>query len=246
MKLTLAESRFLKDPINIISELVNEVTLKIKGDNVELVAMDPANVAMVKFNLLSSAFVEYSVEKPIDISLNLDNLKHILRRAKSSDVLSLELNGNKLKIEFSGDSKRTFNLALLDLDDQGHKEPDLKFTGKVEMSSSILDEAIEDMGVVSDAVLIGLEKENISIQASGNMSNAKINMPASEDINIKLDGEKISSKYSIEYLRKMMKGAKLTDSAHIYLGNDYPLKIEYKVRDKMSLQFILAPRVKND
>ena len=43
-----------------------------------------------------------------------------------------------------------------------------------------------------------------------------------------------------------MKGAKLTDSAHIYLGNDYPLKIEYKVRDKMSLQFILAPRVKND
>ncbi|MBS3155745.1 proliferating cell nuclear antigen (pcna) [Candidatus Woesearchaeota archaeon] len=246
MKLTLAESRFLKDPINIISELVNEVTLKIKGDNVELVAMDPANVAMVKFNLLSSAFVEYSVEKPIDISVNLDNLKHILRRAKSSDVLSLELNGNKLKIEFSGDSKRTFNLALLDLDDQGHKEPDLKFTGKVEMSSSILDEAIEDMGVVSDAVLIGLEKENISIQASGNMSNAKINMPASEDINIKLDGEKISSKYSIEYLRKMMKGAKLTDSAHIYLGNDYPLKIEYKVRDKMSLQFILAPRVKND
>ena len=246
MKLTLAESRFLKDPINIISELVNEVTLKIKGDNVELVAMDPANVAMVKFNLLSSAFVEYSVEKPIDISLNLDNLKHILRRAKSSDVLSLELNGNKLKIEFSGDSKRTFNLALLDLDDQGHKEPDLKFTGKVEMSSSILDEAIEDMGVVSDAVLIGLEKENISIQASGNMSNAKINMPASEDINIKLDGEKISSKYSIEYLRKMMKGAKLTDSAHIYLGNDYPLKIEYKVRDEMSLQFILAPRVKND
>ena len=246
MKLTLAESRFLKDPINIISELVNEVTLKIKSDNVELVAMDPANVAMVKFNLLSSAFVEYSVEKPIDISLNLDNLKHILRRAKSSDVLSLELNGNKLKIEFSGDSKRTFNLALLDLDDQGHKEPDLKFTGKVEMSSSILDEAIEDMGVVSDAVLIGLEKENISIQASGNMSNAKINMPASDDINIKLDGEKISSKYSIEYLRKMMKGAKLTDSAHIYLGNDYPLKIEYKVRDKMSLQFILAPRVKND
>ena len=246
MKLTLAESRFLKDPINIISELVNEVTLKIKGDNVELVAMDPANVAMVKFNLLSSAFVEYSVEKPIDISVNLDNLKHILRRAKSSDVLSLELNGNKLKIEFSGDSKRTFNLALLDLDDQGHKEPDLKFTGKVEMSSSILDEAIEDMGVVSDAVLIGLEKENISIQASGNMSNAKINMPASEDINIKLDGEKISSKYSIEFLRKMMKGAKLTDSAHIYLGNDYPLKIEYKVRDKMSLQFILAPRVKND
>ncbi|MBS3153349.1 hypothetical protein J4426_02185 [Candidatus Woesearchaeota archaeon] len=101
-------------------------------------------------------------------------------------------------------------------------------------------------GVVSDAVLLGLEEANFSVQASGNMSNAKINLPASDDINIKLEGEKISSKYSIEYLRKIMKGAKLADNAYLYIGNDYPLKIEYRIRDKMSLQFILAPRVKND
>jgi len=246
MKLTLAEGRFLRDPINIISELVNEVTFKIGSDRIELVAMDPANVAMVKFNLLSSAFVEYSVDEPLEISVNLDNLKQILRRAKSSDVLTLELNKNKLKIELSGDSKRTFNLALLDLGGQGHKEPDLKFSGSIELPSSLLDEAIEDMGVVSDAVLLGLEEANFSVQASGNMSNAKINLPASDDINIKLEGEKISSKYSIEYLRKIMKGAKLADNAYLYIGNDYPLKIEYKIRDKMSLQFILAPRVKND
>ena len=48
------------------------------------------------------------------------------------------------------------------------------------------------------------------------------------------------------YLKKIMKGAKLTDTAFLSLGNDYPLKIEYKIRDKMSLQFILAPRVQND
>ncbi len=246
MKLTLAESRFLKDPINIISELVNEVTFKINNDKVELIAMDPANVAMVKFNLLSSAFVEYSIDKPLEISVNLDNFKQILRRAKSSDVLSLELNKNKLKIEFSGDSKRTFNLALLDLGDQKHREPDLRFSGKIEIPSNILDEAIEDMGVVSDAVLLGLEKENLSVQASGNMSNAIINLLKSDEVNISLEGEKISSKYSIEYLRKIMKGSKLTNNALVSLGNDYPLKIEYRIRDKMSLQFILAPRVKND
>src|SRR3989344_9324842 len=106
MKLTLAESRLLKEPINIISELVNEVTLTIDPDKIEIIAMDPANVALVVFRLLSSAFIDYSLEKPVQISLNLDNLKQVLRRAKPSDTVILEIEENKLRIELSGDSKR--------------------------------------------------------------------------------------------------------------------------------------------
>ena len=54
MKLTLAEPKYLKDSISIISELVNEASFKITPEAIELVAMDPANVAMVIFKLLSS------------------------------------------------------------------------------------------------------------------------------------------------------------------------------------------------
>jgi len=246
MKLVLAESRFLKDPINIVSELVNEVTFKIDKDKLTLIAMDPANVAMVKFSLLSSAFVEYEVEEPMKISISLDNFKQILRRAKPSDVLKLEVVNNKLRIELTGDSKRTFNLSLLNLEEEEQKEPNLDFVGSIEISTNLLDEAIEDMGVVADAVLIGLENDKFSVEASGNLSNAKIDLPAGEDVSISLKGEKISSKYSLEYLKKIIKGSKLTNTAFLQMGNDYPLKIEYKVRDKINLQFVLAPRVKND
>ena len=58
MRLTLAEPKYLKDSISIISELVNEAKLKISKDGIELVAMDPANVAMVIFRLLPTAFTE--------------------------------------------------------------------------------------------------------------------------------------------------------------------------------------------
>ncbi len=95
MKLTLAEPRYLKDSISIISELVNEGTFKITPDAVELVAMDPANVAMVDFKLLSSSFTEYDVKEEIKLSINLGNLKQILRRAKPNDMLSMELDDDK-------------------------------------------------------------------------------------------------------------------------------------------------------
>ena len=127
MKLTLAESRLLKEPINIISELVNEVTLTIDPDKIEIIAMDPANVALVVFRLLSSAFIDYSLEKPVQISLNLDNLKQVLRRAKPSDTVILEIEENKLRIELSGDSKRVFHLSLIKLDNQEQKIPSLSF-----------------------------------------------------------------------------------------------------------------------
>ena len=54
MKLTLTEAKYFKDSIAIISELVNEATFKIKPDGLEMIAMDPANVAMVIFKIVSS------------------------------------------------------------------------------------------------------------------------------------------------------------------------------------------------
>ena len=47
MKLSLAEPTYLKESISIISDLVSEARFKVTPDAIELVAMDPANVAMV-------------------------------------------------------------------------------------------------------------------------------------------------------------------------------------------------------
>ena len=86
MRLTLAEPSYLKESISIISDLVNEARFKITPNAIELIAMDPANVAMVIFKLLSSCFTEYNVSKEVEIGINLANLKQILRRASGKDM----------------------------------------------------------------------------------------------------------------------------------------------------------------
>jgi len=101
MKLTLNDIQYLKEPILVISDLVNEATFKVDKDKIELIAMDPANVAMVVFRLLSTAFSEYNVNDKEELSLNLDSLKQILRRAKPEDILTLELIDNKFTFVMS-------------------------------------------------------------------------------------------------------------------------------------------------
>src|SRR3989344_4048981 len=233
MRLTLAEPGYLKESIAIISDLVNEARFKVSQDAIELVAMDPANVAMVVFKLLSSAFTEYDVKKDTEMAINLGNFKQILRRASPKDMLTLELDAdNRLKIE---------------LEEKEQKVPDLKFPVTIKTTSSILNEAIADVDVVGESVAFIAEPKKFTLLAEGDLNQAKIEIK--DDDSTKVDtnsAEKIKAKYSIEYLKKMINGSKLSDEVTIQFNKDYPLKLEYKVIDKVMLSFILAPRVEND
>ena len=249
MKLTLAEPRFLKDPISIMSELVNEIRFKIDKDKIEVIAMDPANVAMVVFKLLSSAFVEYEVKIKQEIAVNLDQLKNVLRRAKPSDTLVIDLDEekNRLRISLKGNSSRTFNLSLIDIEAREQKVPDLKFLARVDLNAMVFDEAIEDMDVVAESVLFHVDSKKLTITAEGTTSAGRVEILNDEETNILLDGiEPVMEKYSIEYLKKIIKGSKLTDKMTIYFNKDYPLKVDYMIKDKMSLSTILAPRQRTE
>ncbi len=248
MKISLAEPKYLKESISIISDLVNEARFKISSEGLELVAMDPANVAMVIFKLLSSAFSEYYVKGNFSLAINLSNFKQILRRIKPNDVLTLEMTPeNKLKVTLKSNATRTFSLPIIEMEEKDQKIPDLKFPLSVNTRSSVLNDAIEDVDIVGESVSFMAEPSKMTVSAEGDLSQAKIEIPQGDDTRIKMTGEdKIKAKYSIEYLKKMISGSKLSDNVVINFAKDYPLKIEYKVVDRVMLSFILAPRVDND
>lgn len=248
MKLVLAEPRYFKDSISIISELVTEAKFKAGPGGLELVAMDPANVAMVVFKLLSSSFTQYSVTEPEEVAINLNNLKQILRRAKGDDMLTLETTeDNKLKIQLKSNTTRSFSIPTLDLEDKEQRVPELQFPLAIHTTSEILAEAIEDVSVVAESVTFLGDKEQLSVKAEGDLSKAFIEIKNDESTTIKTDSaDKLKAKYSLEYLKKMIAGGKLSDTVSLYFNTDYPLKLEYKVTDRLLLSFILAPRVDND
>jgi len=248
MKLVLAELKYFKESISIISELVAEAKFKATKDGLELIAMDPANVAMVIFKLLSSSFTEYAVQDHEEIAINLNSLKQILRRAKADDILKLETTeDNKLKIEMKSNTLRSFSIPTLEVDDKEQKVPELNFPIVIQTDSSIITESIEDVSVVAESVTFLGEKQKLCVKAEGDLSKAFIEIKADDITTINTDSnETFKGKYSLEYLKKMIAGGKLSESARLFFNTDYPLKLEYKVTDRFLLSFILAPRVDND
>ncbi len=244
MRLTLTEPRYFKDSILIISELVNEVNFKLYKDRIELVAMDPASVALVIFKLLSSAFSTYEVHEEKVIGVNLVNLTQILKRIKPTDILTLELDDlkNKLVIDLKGVTAKRFELGLLNIDEREHRIPNLTFLAKIETNTLLFNDAIEDMDVIGDSLTFQVIPDKFTLQCEGNISKGSVEITTDEETLIDLKSEGVSARYSVEYLKKIIKGSKLSNKVTLEFSQDYPLKIEYKVIDRLALQFVLAPR----
>lgn len=248
MKLTLAEPKFLKESVNIISDLVNDINIKVNSDGLQVIAMDPANVALIDFRLLSSAFSEYEVDSPLELSISLEGLKSIMKRAKPSDsiLLAYEKGDNRLKVDLVGGSKRSFSIPLINLDATEQRIPTLKFSTRVDMPSEQFDEAVEDVSIIAESVALKIKDGRFYINSENNLSEASVELPSTESISVKTDGEDVMARYSMDYLKKMIKGSKMADSVSIEFNKDYPVRVSYTVTDKVYLSFILAPRVSND
>ncbi len=242
MILRLENPRLFSDIIGIISELVSEVKIKVNKEGLSITAIDPANVAMVLFKLPASSFSKLEVEEEY-LGVSLDSFKAILKRCSFGSSLLMKTEDNYLKIEIDDKVKREFTLALIDLDRKDKPIPNLEFASMIEISSTELQEAIEDCAIVADSCSFESEPDKFSIYAKGSLNSARLTY-SSDEVKI-ASALKQKGKYSLEYLQKMIKATKITDTTTVNFSNDYPLKLNFKT-PSLELSFILAPRVETE
>lgn len=241
MKLKLESPKLFSDLISIISELVTEVKIRVNQEGMSLTAVDPANVAMVYFKIPAELFSEFSVEKPETLGVNLDNLKAILRRCKFGSALTLEKKENTLKIGIQDKIKRDFSLALIDIDIEEKELPEWEFQSVIKLNSDSFVEVIEDCSVVSDVCTFIAEPDKFIVEASG-LHSARSEFSSDE---LEIHSGKSAGRYSLEYLNKFIKGAKISDRATINFSSNHPLRINFPTGNVI-LSFILAPRIEQE
>lgn len=240
MVLKLDNPKLMSDAISVISEIVSEVRIKLLEDGMSIIAIDPANVAMVIFKLPKESFLEYDIKNEI-WGVNIDDLKKILKRAGTSSSVVLEEENGKLKITILDRIKRIFSLALIELSSEDKDIPELNFAARVEMSASDLSRAIEDTSVVADSCALISSEGLFVVEGSGNLNSARAEF-SGESVEIFGMGR---SKYSLEYLMKFIKATKISERVVVNFSDDYPLRLDFP-GEKMGIGFVLAPRVENN
>lgn len=239
MLVKIENPAMLTKAIEIISDLVTEVRIKFNEFGLSIVAMDPANVSMVGFKIPKSAFLEFEAGEET-LGVNLEDFKKILKRA-GKGVLTLEKKDELLNISIDDKIKRNFTLGLLNIDSEEKEYKKLEYSANVEIDSVDLIASIEDCSVVDDACGFSVEEGKFIIYAKG-LNSARSEFSGDE---AKIEAEDASSRYSLEYLVKFMKAAKICEKTKLRFGTNHPLEIEFAT-EGMNLRFILAPRTETE
>jgi proliferating cell nuclear antigen len=240
MLVKLDNPKLLSDAISVISELVTEVKIKVGKEGMSIIAVDPANVALVSFMLPAAAFSALEADNET-IGISLENFKSVLRRSNSGSSVIMQTDENGLRVEIHDKIKRIFNIALINIEAEDKQMPELDFSSFVHMNTSDLIQSVEDCSIVGDACNFEVKQGKFIIEARG-LHSTKSEFSSDE---VGLGGAEAKSKYSLGYLQKFIKACKLADKCKIYFSSNYPMKLELK-ENNLDMSFILAPRMETE
>lgn len=247
-KAVITDSGLLKDSISTIGELIDEGIFKIDKNSLSLIAADRAMVAVVDFKLPATVFDVFEVDKEEKIGINMTNLVSVLKRSKPKDKITMELKGNKLEISMENSSKRKFTVPLLDISQEEIPPIDqLNFNAKIKINAEILKNGLEDADIVGDSIVFHADKDKFTMNASGDISSTELTLEKGNKSLLDMDvtGD-VKSRYPLDYLKKMVKASKLANDISMKWSKDYPMRLDFTTVDKVSLGFVIAPRVSED
>ena len=257
-KIVLADTKPFYESIKMLNGLSSEAWLVFDKVGMNITLMDPANVALVSFTLHSSMCVEWHTPKKFMLGVNLSNLKNILSKAKLSDILVLSkgLDSHKkdcLNIGILGDITTNYTLQVLEeLYGKVARVPELKYKSSITLPVSYIANALTNTEIVSDSVNFFFENNNFIVSGKADfIDSGKIVIKPNELVTIESTDYASKSKYSVDYLKKIFissrnRAWKICSNVKVSFNKDYPLKVEYKILDKIDLLVILAPRIEND
>lgn len=218
------------EALDAASSIMGEAKMQFASGGMRLAGIDPASVCMVDLRLSSDNFESYEVTGDPEISVNITNLKKIVKDCGSKGV-TLELMDGYLKVY---KTRKRFTVPLLaESENKLDKVPTLSYSSEF-IPNKTIKEDVKILSGIGESILFKLKPEGLSLITKGDLNSGVFDIEGtakSEDIQ--------EAKFSEEYLTKIFgwKG----EIKKVEVKSDYPLRVTYEFGIA-----ILAPRISND
>jgi proliferating cell nuclear antigen len=239
------KAEVLKTVLDAVSTLVDEAKIQVTAEGISLKAVDPAHVAMVDLSIGKKAFAEYKATD-MDMGVDLDKLKDILKLAGSGDTIDLEYKEDQHRLVFKI-GHITRRMALVDTANMGDpKVPNLNLPNQVTVLAGELQQGIKASEAVSDHIALVAHGKSFELIADGDTDQVHLALSDGDLVKIQAP-DKSRSLFSLDYFSNMSKVAKPTDAITLHLGTDYPVKFEFDIAEGGGhIIYLLAPRIESE
>jgi proliferating cell nuclear antigen len=249
--LKLENSRILKGIVETLASIIDETEFRVTPKDFTISAMDPSRICLLKLAIRKENFDDFKCDKESKVGLNLDDLDKILKRSAANDSVEIDFNekDQKIKIQMQREGvsrKRTFSLALLDIDIEEIPMDNLlkiEYPSKWVIDPEFLVEAIKDAEIYSEILnMTATEGQGLIFSSTGQIGEMEYDLNEDDLIETDINGTS-SGAYSLTFLKAILKIASITEKLEISLKTDHPLKMIFNLLEGGELSYFLAPRV---
>ena len=158
----------------------------------------------------------------------------------------MRISEKRFDVILESNTRRAFHLPIINISRSEIPQLDKiqsGFSAFFEISTDVLGSGVEDAELVGDSVIMTLRKDGFSMNSDSDSSATQLDLQAGDHLIIKDVNSPVRARYSLDYLKKIIKAKKLANHAVAAMSTDYPLQLYFDVPEKLRLGFILAPRV---
>ena len=239
------KSDVLREIVDVVSTLVDEVKFNVDKDGLRVKAVDPAHVAMVDLQVERGAFEAYRADEG-EIGLDMDKVKEVLKLAKGGEEITLEHDEEKNRmIATIGNITRRMSLV----DTAGMSDPkvsNLSLPAKITIRTEELRQGIRASESVSDHIALQASPDGFEMTSEGDTDSVRLKLTKEmvDELAVK---ESVRSLFPLDYFANMVKAISTSPTVTLHLGKDFPVKIEFTIAGgKGHVKYLLAPRIESE
>ncbi|MEF8874443.1 MAG: DNA polymerase sliding clamp [Candidatus Thermoplasmatota archaeon] len=237
-------SNVLKELVDIVGTIVDEVKINLSEEGLSLKAVDPAHVAMVDLSLDKDAFESYEADET-ELGINLKKIEQFLKLAGSGDVINMEHDeeDNRLVMEVNNITQKMALLDTAGMTDPNVPSLDLPLSLKLK-GKHILD-GVKASENISDHISITANPDGFEIFSEEDEDMVRLSLDEDELDELSAN-EEVRSLFALDYFSSMVKCVSSDTVLDIELGADYPIKIQFTFADgNGDVRYLLAPRIES-
>ncbi|OYT40199.1 MAG: DNA polymerase sliding clamp [Desulfurococcales archaeon ex4484_58] len=240
-RIVYPEAKYIKEIVDVLGKLVDEVAFQLTPDALVVKAIDPAKVALIDIYIPQTAFLEYDVSEEETAGLSASSLSKLLKKVKKGDRFVMNTTEDRVEIIIESVSKRIYRFRNLEIPLPEIPEAQLEFNVEAQLLIDVIKQAIKDAEAVGDYLEIEApNNETLYLRGKGaTVAETKLvsGMPALLSLEVK---EPSKSTYQLEYLKYVAGLTKIAELANLRFSSDAPLELEFSLGEGR-VKYLLAP-----
>jgi len=241
---SLVTPKTWKQIVDAIATLLTEATFRVTSEGISLSQYDSARAARIDLFIPSDVFQDYRCEGNHTICIGVDELVKVSKRIAADDTLSFNLDTTLMRLEITmrGLARRTFRLHLLTPPETTESPLTESFDVRAEMSAGALKQAVKDIGVVSDYMIISAGGGTIVFSGSGDSGEVESELKVGDDsLLYSLQAVPSTSMYALSYLSEITKAIG-SERLVLMMNSGRPAMFQFDIAERGRIKFYLAPR----